>query len=104
VSEQPLRSDPQPYTALFDKAFSVSAFLALAMQGQAPSKLVCSCFRVTDRQIMHAIEQHGLTSLAGLQGQLKCGSNCGSCLGEVKALLKQTQVNTEEAVTEGEQG
>ncbi|WP_311567412.1 nitrate reductase [Photobacterium arenosum] len=103
VSEQPLRSDPQPYTGLFDKAFSVSAFLALAMQGQAPSKLVCSCFRVTDRQIVQAIERNGLTSLAGLQAQLKCGSNCGSCLGEVKALLRQTQVNTEEAVTEGEQ-
>ncbi len=118
VSEQPLSFDPQPYTALFDGTFSVRmflrAFVALTSQGQTPSRLVCSCFRVSDRQILKAIEQDGITSLHGLQTQLKCGTNCGSCLGEVQSLLKQQTTDQPElragalpvrasSVTEGEQ-
>ncbi|KDM89850.1 nitrite reductase [Photobacterium galatheae] len=114
VGEQPLSFDPQPYAALFDEAFSIQAFLTLTLQGQTPSKLVCSCFRVSDRQILKTIEQDGITSLSGLQAQLKCGTNCGSCLGEVQSLLKQQEADLPgptagalpvraSSVTEGEQ-
>ncbi|MFZ6044012.1 (2Fe-2S)-binding protein, partial [Vibrio natriegens] len=67
VSARPLTAEPQAYAALFDKAFSVSAFLALAAAGQAPAQLVCSCFRVTDRQIQQAVSREGIASLNGLQ-------------------------------------
>ena len=51
---------------------------------------VCACFNVTDL----AIEEHLARStaapaqrLASLQGSLKCGTNCGSCLPQLQRML-----------------
>ncbi len=49
--------------------------------------VVCSCFQVGERQIARAIEA-GATSTEALADQLKCGSHCGSCLPEIKELLR----------------
>ena len=71
---------------------------------QSRGKLVCTCFHVTDS----AIDQHLLTlrsgitltqrgagslstdaeRLASLQEALKCGTNCGSCVPELKRLVR----------------
>jgi NAD(P)H-nitrite reductase large subunit len=48
-------------------------------------RAVCACFKVGESQIRAAIAA-GAT-LAGLQANLKCGTNCGSCIPEVRALL-----------------
>ncbi|WP_320158922.1 molybdopterin-dependent oxidoreductase [Marinobacter litoralis] len=48
--------------------------------------LVCSCFQVGENAILRAIEE-GCHSVEALSNTLKCGSNCGSCLPEVQALL-----------------
>ena len=48
--------------------------------------VICSCFQVRKAQINSAIE-NGCKSLDALQAKLKCGTNCGSCLPEVKGLL-----------------
>jgi assimilatory nitrate reductase catalytic subunit len=48
--------------------------------------LVCSCFQVGDRQIQKAIEQ-GADSVEALGQALQCGTNCGSCLPEIRSLL-----------------
>ena len=51
-----------------------------AAQGRA----VCACFSVSEESIREAMEA-GAT-LAGLQARLKCGTNCGSCLPELRRL------------------
>ena len=55
------------------------------------SRQVCTCFDVSEARIRDAArvaagdeEQR----LAQLQGQLQCGTNCGSCLPEVRRLLR----------------
>jgi assimilatory nitrate reductase catalytic subunit len=48
--------------------------------------VICSCFQVRKAQINSAIE-NGCKSLEALQAKLKCGTNCGSCLPEVKGLF-----------------
>ncbi|MBZ0335493.1 molybdopterin-dependent oxidoreductase [Marinobacter sp. AL4B] len=48
--------------------------------------LVCSCFQVGENAILRAIGE-GCNSVEALGTTLKCGSNCGSCLPEVQALL-----------------
>ena len=53
----------------------------------ATGKIVCSCFNVGEKNIIEAIEKHGCASPAELGDRLKCGTNCGSCLPELKALL-----------------
>ena len=55
--------------------------------------MVCSCFRVSEKQIREAIEQQGIHELAGLQASLKCGTNCGTCVGELEKLLISCRVS-----------
>ncbi|HEX7889077.1 MAG TPA: molybdopterin dinucleotide binding domain-containing protein, partial [Ramlibacter sp.] len=58
---------------------------------QQKGKQVCSCFGVE----APAIEKHVAACggsheerLASLQGQLKCGTNCGSCVPELKRIIR----------------
>lgn len=48
--------------------------------------LVCSCFEVGLYEIEHAIAE-GCNNVNKLGDKLKCGTNCGSCLPELKALI-----------------
>lgn len=48
--------------------------------------VVCSCFQVGERQITRAVEA-GATTVEVLGERLRCGTNCGSCLPELKNLL-----------------
>ena len=66
---------------------------------QSRGTLVCSCFDVTDMAIdaqLQAASQSGDSlrtdeeRLAALQASLKCGSNCGSCLPELKRRVRST--------------
>lgn len=57
----------------------------------AKSPQVCTCFNVGEDAIRSALPRCGGTGeqrLAQLQGQLKCGTNCGSCIPELKRLVK----------------
>ncbi len=58
---------------------------------QPRSKQVCSCFNVTERAIqLHLDQAAGNTDerFASLQSALKCGTNCGSCVPELKRLVQ----------------
>ncbi|ART55595.1 nitrate reductase [Acidovorax carolinensis] len=58
---------------------------------QSRGKPVCTCFNVTDTAINAKLAQcHGTDDdrLAQLQGQLRCGTHCGSCLPELKRMVR----------------
>jgi len=57
----------------------------------APGRTICSCFSVGENSIRTAIAG-GCTSTSALGKALKCGTNCGSCLPELKALLSETAI------------
>ena len=67
---------------------------AKAPQGfKARGRIVCNCLNVAESEIEDAlIHLQGSTDvrLGALQAKLKCGTNCGSCLPELKALIAQT--------------
>lgn len=50
--------------------------------------IVCSCFHVGDKTIAKAIAA-GCDSTETLGAKLKCGTNCGSCIPELKAMLRE---------------
>ena len=53
-------------------------------------KQVCSCFDVSERQIETVFETatgSGAERLAAVQSQLRCGTNCGSCLPELNRMV-----------------
>ncbi|MDO9357755.1 MAG: molybdopterin dinucleotide binding domain-containing protein, partial [Polaromonas sp.] len=73
---------------------------------QTRGKPVCTCFSVTDAEIAGVLDQMaqapgnaGLLAseedrLAVLQDQLKCGTNCGSCVPEIKRIIRSHSVTS----------
>jgi assimilatory nitrate reductase catalytic subunit len=51
---------------------------------------VCACFSVCRNTIVEAIREGHLTSAQQIGRQLKAGTNCGSCLPELRSLLALT--------------
>jgi assimilatory nitrate reductase catalytic subunit len=47
-------------------------------------RIVCNCFDVSEQEIQAELAQGA--DLAALQSKLKCGTECGSCLPELKRL------------------
>jgi assimilatory nitrate reductase catalytic subunit len=59
---------------------------------------VCTCFNVSEPQIVTMLRTcSGDTSmrLTQLQGSLKCGTNCGSCIPSLRKLVKETPADSE---------
>ena len=57
------------------------------------SKTICQCHNVTEQEIAAALARHEgepHERLAALKDQLKCGTNCGSCLPELRALVEKS--------------
>ncbi|PYF84307.1 MULTISPECIES: nitrate reductase [Marinomonas] len=49
-------------------------------------EIVCSCYQVGSKQIEKAVSS-GVCTVSGLGDKLKCGTNCGSCLPELKRFV-----------------
>ncbi|MEQ5835141.1 molybdopterin-dependent oxidoreductase [Marinobacter sp. NFXS9] len=56
--------------------------------------VICSCFQIGQKQIEAAIGD-GSDSPEALGRQLKCGTNCGSCMPELRKLIETTQIAME---------
>jgi assimilatory nitrate reductase catalytic subunit len=86
---------------LLDSGASASAagraLLLPQRRGSAPrasSPIVCNCFNVSEAQIDAALAATQDMPLTVLQSKLKCGTNCGSCLPELKRRIAQVAVGT----------
>jgi assimilatory nitrate reductase catalytic subunit len=53
--------------------------------------LVCSCLRVGRQAIIEAIRAHGLSSPREVGARLGAGTQCGSCVSEIRALIAETE-------------
>jgi len=51
-------------------------------------RIICACLNVGEKTIIETITKEGIDSVAGLGEKLKAGTNCGSCIPELNALLK----------------
>jgi assimilatory nitrate reductase catalytic subunit len=49
---------------------------------------VCTCFAVGRTAIRHAIVTHRLRDTAAIGAHLRAGTNCGSCLPELREILR----------------
>jgi assimilatory nitrate reductase catalytic subunit len=58
----------------------------------ATAKIVCACFSVSQDTITAAIRDDGLTTPAQIGARVKAGTNCGSCIPELKKLLQDIPV------------
>ncbi len=82
--------------SLFARDKLTAAERMALLAGRAPGvtedvgPLVCSCFSVGRNTLCRAIVKHGLTSARQIGERLRAGTNCGSCLPEIRALFGAT--------------
>lgn len=82
-------------SSLFVEGNLDDATRAALLLGQSPDPsadvgaLVCSCFGVGKNTICQAIKDKQLCSVAAIGDTLKAGTNCGSCVPELTALLAE---------------
>jgi len=79
-------------TGLFAQDEVNSRSRAALLSGHAPAgedagRIICACFSIGENTIKQAIAEHGLTTAADIGKHLKAGTNCGSCVPELKTLL-----------------
>jgi NAD(P)H-nitrite reductase large subunit len=62
---------------------------AAASPAPEPGDLICSCNAVSRGEIEAAVRAGGLVSAAEVGRETRAGTGCGSCLGEIEALLRE---------------
>jgi assimilatory nitrate reductase catalytic subunit len=60
---------------------------ARAPRGNDAGRVVCACHNVGEKTILDAIRKEGLKSVEEVGLCLKAGTNCGSCVPEIRSLL-----------------
>lgn len=55
--------------------------------GEDKGRTVCACFNVGEKTIRKAISQQGLNSIEAIGKCLQAGTNCGSCVPELRSFL-----------------
>jgi assimilatory nitrate reductase catalytic subunit len=53
----------------------------------ASDRTVCACFAVGDGRLRRTLREHRLTTVVEIGAALGAGTNCGSCLPEIHAIL-----------------
>jgi assimilatory nitrate reductase catalytic subunit len=65
-----------------------------------PGRIICSCFSVGEKAIREAIVG-GCDSVTALGAKLRCGTNCGSCVPELKGLFQDNPEMSDRTVFQG---
>jgi predicted molibdopterin-dependent oxidoreductase YjgC len=90
VSGQPdLKGTPVRVTAVAE-AWRGNLFRQAGLEATVTMKVgktICSCFSVGEGNICAAIRDEGLKTVVPDWRMLKAGTNCGSCIPEIKKLL-----------------
>ncbi len=78
--------------SLFKKSQLEPADMAGLLAARAPKgadagRVVCACYSVGEKTILDAIQSQGLKSVEEVGLCLKAGTNCGSCVPEIRSLL-----------------
>jgi assimilatory nitrate reductase catalytic subunit len=82
--------------SLFGSAALDDADRLAILAGRAPKgglesgPVVCSCFAVGRSTLLRAIRGDGLVSVEQIGKALRAGTNCGSCIPELKGLIAQS--------------
>ncbi len=87
TSQQPLKADRQWLQQLFaeeQESFDWRVLAGVSGSGEAQGALICSCFGVSEGQIQGCLSKGKASNVEELGSVLKAGTNCGSCIPELK--------------------
>ena len=70
----------------------------------AQSKIICTCFGVTEGEVVKVIQENALNSVEQVTNYCKAGGGCGGCRGDIEAILdrlgtKESRATDEPVVT-----
>ena len=68
------------------RRWALAPLVAPPLGGKSRGRIVCNCLDVSELEIQAVITEGGAT-LESLQGRLKCGTECGSCVPELRRLV-----------------
>jgi len=68
--------------------FPPASDLGLEVADMPDSETICGCNGVRKGEIIHAIHQHGITTMGQLKQRTKASNSCGSCAGLCEKLLR----------------
>ncbi len=88
---RPLLQDALPAEAYGRRLLMPGAKPPVAVAARSPQ--VCTCLNVSEDDITRALPDCAGSDdqrLAALQGRLRCGTNCGSCIPELRRLVRAT--------------
>jgi assimilatory nitrate reductase catalytic subunit len=68
------------------RRWALAPFIAPPTGQRSRGKVICSCLNVAENDIIDLISLGG--NLPALQAKLKCGTECGSCVPELKRLVQ----------------
>lgn len=63
---------------------------------EVSSRVVCTCFNVTEDDISQAVRQHGLVSVEQVTNYTKAGGGCKNCLKDIKEIIDQVHAKMDE--------
>jgi assimilatory nitrate reductase catalytic subunit len=78
--------DPARATILSGRLYDATA---------AEGPRICACFGVTRDAIRHAVATHNLHTVREIGSLLRAGTNCGSCIPELEAILRDVRIPAE---------
>ena len=86
--------DPNWLGMQFDKPSLDTRSRNALLSGQAPAgedigKIICACFSIGEKTIDKAIKEKKLNSIEAIGRCTKAGTNCGSCVPEIKQRLNK---------------
>ncbi|MEE4379578.1 MAG: nitrate reductase [Candidatus Competibacteraceae bacterium] len=96
IAPQPLLPPREWLGGLFGQATLEETERLALLAGRAATQndagpIVCSCFQVGLNTLTGAIREQGLVTTKALGETLRAGTNCGSCLPELRGLIAQCQ-------------
>jgi len=95
-------------STLFGKTTLSDQERAMLLSGSPPGdhedagKTICSCFSVGEKTICRAIKEQNITSVEELGKVLKAGTNCGSCVAELKQFFPKAKAAQSQAACSSE--
>ena len=67
---------------------------------ETENKIVCTCFNVTEQQIIEAVKVNNLKTVEDVTNYTKAGGACGRCKGTIQEIINKCLNNEETTKTE----
>lgn len=70
---------------------AIANYRGVKLGEKEEGEIVCQCFGITDREILRAIKENGLTTVEQVKNYTKAGGGCETCHPKIEALIALAQ-------------